>query len=57
MSEIKQYAKDHKKLQLASGEAMTPMKDDEGDPINLLFKKTNVFPSHPDSNFRKTQST
>jgi len=36
---------------------MTPMKDDEGDPINLLFTKTNVFPSHPDSNFRKTQST
>jgi len=38
MREIKQYAKDHKKLQLASGEAWTPMKDNEGNPINLLCK-------------------
>lgn len=49
MREIKQYAKDHKKLQLASGEAWKPMKDDKGTPINLLFTKTNGFPSHPDS--------
>ncbi|MED4888385.1 site-specific integrase [Lysinibacillus sp. FSL R7-0073] len=47
--EIKQYAKDHKKLQLASGEAWKPMKDNEGNSINLLFTKTNGFPSHPDS--------
>jgi len=38
MREIKQYAKDHKKLQLALGEAWTPMKDNEGNPINLLCK-------------------
>ena len=49
MREIKQYVKDHKKLQLASGEAWKPMKDDKGTPINLLFTKTNGFPSHPDS--------
>ncbi|WP_230491912.1 tyrosine-type recombinase/integrase [Lysinibacillus sphaericus] len=48
MKEIKEYSKEHKKLQLASGEAWTPMRDNEGQPINLLFTKNNGFPSHPD---------
>ncbi|AMO33680.1 hypothetical protein ABD90_22285 [Lysinibacillus fusiformis] len=51
MREIKQYTKDQK-LQLASGEAWTPLEDDDNNSINLLFTKTNGFPAHPDSMFR-----
>lgn len=49
MKEIKLYTVEHKKLQLASGKAWTPLKDDENNSINLLFTKTNGFPAHPDS--------
>lgn len=49
MKELKEYAKEPKKLQLASGDTWAPMTDNEGQPINLLFTKNNGFPSHPDS--------
>ena len=49
MKEIKLYTIEHKKLQIASGEAWTPLKDDDNNSINLLFTKTNGFPAHPDS--------
>ncbi|MFF2794088.1 site-specific integrase [Lysinibacillus xylanilyticus] len=49
MLEIKEYEKELKKLKLKSGELWTPMLDNENNPINLLFVKTNGFPSYPDS--------
>ena len=49
MKELKEYAKEPKKLQLASGDTWAPMTDNEGQPINLLFTKNNSFSSHPDS--------
>ncbi|WP_166672395.1 MULTISPECIES: site-specific integrase [Cytobacillus] len=48
MKELKEYATNQKKLQIASGSAWTPMLDDHGNPVNLLFTKPNGFPSHPD---------
>lgn len=48
MKEIKEYEKELKKLKLKSGELWTPMLDDKNNPINLLFVKSNGFPSHPD---------
>ncbi len=44
MREIKQYAKDHKKLQLASGEAWTPMKDNEGQLNKSTIYKNKRLP-------------
>lgn len=49
MKEIKEYEKDLKKLKLKSGKLWTPMLDKDNSPINLLFVKSNGFPSHPDS--------
>lgn len=48
MKEIKEYAMQQKKLKIASGSAWEPMLDEEGNPVNLLFTKTNGFPTHPD---------
>lgn len=48
MKEIKEYVTEQKKLKIASGFAWTPMLDEENKPVNLLFTKTNGFPSHPD---------
>ncbi|RWR06704.1 tyrosine-type recombinase/integrase [Siminovitchia fortis] len=49
MKELKEYAKQQKKLQLSCGSAWNPMLDDEGKPVNLLFTKKDGFPAHPDS--------
>ncbi|MFJ8517073.1 tyrosine-type recombinase/integrase [Lysinibacillus xylanilyticus] len=49
MQEIKEYEKELKKLKLKSGELWTPMLDNENIPINLIFVKSNGFPSYPDS--------
>lgn len=49
MKELREYATEQKKLKIASGSAWTSMLDDDGNQINLLFTKTNGFPTHPDS--------
>ncbi|MED4462682.1 tyrosine-type recombinase/integrase [Metabacillus fastidiosus] len=48
MREIKAYAVQQKKLKISSGSAWEPMLDEEGNLVNLLFTKTNGFPTHPD---------
>lgn len=39
MQEIKEYAKQQKKLLIACGSAWNPMLDKDGKPVNLLFTK------------------
>lgn len=48
MNEVKEYATQQKKLRIASGSAWNPLLDEDGKPINLLFTKSNGFPTHPD---------
>ncbi|MBO0961963.1 site-specific integrase [Neobacillus sp. MM2021_6] len=48
MKEIKEYAEQQIKLKDASGSAWNPLLDENEKPINLLFTKSNGFPTHPD---------
>lgn len=49
MKEIKEYAKTHKKLRLECGSAWTPLLDEQGNPINLLFTNKVGYPNHVNS--------
>lgn len=48
MKEIKEFAKEQRKLENACGSAWNPMLDENEKPVNLLFTKKDGFPSHPD---------
>src|SRR5690625_1037190 len=49
MQELKQYHTLVKKQKLAMGNLWKPLKDDEGNDINLLLVKENGYPAHVDS--------
>ncbi len=49
MNEIKEYAKEHKKLRLKCGSAWGPLLDEQGEPTNLLFTNKIGFPNHVES--------
>lgn len=49
MQELKQYHTSVKKQKLAMGNLWKPLKDDEGNDINLLLVKENGYPAHVDS--------
>lgn len=49
MDELKSYYIAQKKRRLELGNLWTPLKDDEGEPINLLIVKENGHPSHLNS--------
>src|SRR5690625_562119 len=49
MEELKQYHLDFKKQRLAMGNLWTPLKDKNGEDINLLLVKENGFPTHLNS--------
>ncbi|UAW07769.1 site-specific integrase [Psychrobacillus phage PVJ1] len=46
MREIKEFAREEKKLKLKLGAAWNPLKDEDGTPINLLLTKSDGYPSH-----------
>ncbi|WP_419962144.1 tyrosine-type recombinase/integrase [Psychrobacillus sp. BM2] len=48
MKEIEQYAREQKKQKMKLGAAWNPLKDEDGNPINLLITKSNGYPSHTD---------
>lgn len=48
MEEIKEYEKQQKKIKMASENTWEPLLDENENPINLLFTKSNGFPRHPD---------
>jgi len=49
LEELKQYHTHVKKQKLAMGNLWNPLKDKEGNEINLLLVKENGFPTHIDS--------
>lgn len=48
ITELKDYSKEQKKLRMSLGSTWNPMLYENKEPINLLFTKSNGFPSHPD---------
>lgn len=46
MKELKEYHLQFKKQRLQMGNLWAPLKDENGNPINLLFVKENGFPTH-----------
>ena len=47
--ELKEYVTSQRKLQLASGNTWEPFKDENGNPVNFLFTRSNGYPLLPKS--------
>lgn len=46
MEELKSYHVNFKKLRMQMGNLWEPLKDKDGDDVNLIFVKSNGFPTH-----------